>query len=112
MKYRVQGPRLLVQVKKFNLDDVEKIEGSIFVRANVTSDIAASETTNQSAGEVLELGSTAYKRKDSGCDGTPWCKVGDKVHFSRYGAQRIGVKDSEDFEYWILNDKDVLAVES
>lgn len=112
LKYSVQGPRILVRVKKLKVEDVEKLEGSIFYKANVTSDTAASETTAQSAGEVLQLGSTAYKRKDAGCDGTPWCKEGDKVHFSRYGAQRIGVKDSDEFEYWILNDKDVLAIEN
>lgn len=112
MKYSVQGPRLLVRVKKFKLEDVEKMEGSIFYKANVVKDDAIAETTHQSAGEVLQLGTTAYKRKDSGCDGTAWCKIGDKVHFSRYGAQRIGVKDSEEFEFWILNDKDVLAVEN
>jgi len=111
MKYKVQGPRLLVQVKKFKLEDVEKMEGSIFYKANVVLEDAVSETTHQSAGEVLQLGSTAYKRKDSGCDGTPWCKIGDKIHFSRYGAQRIGVKEATDFEFWILNDKDVLAIE-
>ena len=41
----------------------------------------------------------------------PWCKVGDKVHFARYGAMRINVKDHEDFEFWIIMDKDVLCVE-
>lgn len=112
MKYNVQGPRLLVRVKKFKREDLETFEGSIFLKANVSTDDAAHETTAQSAGEVMQLGSTAYKRKDAGCDGTPWVKVGDKIHFSRYGAQRIGVKDSEEFEFWILQDKDVLAVEA
>ncbi len=112
MKYNVQGPRLLVRVKKFKREDLETYEGSFFLKANVSTDDASHETTAQSAGEVMQLGATAYKRKDAGCDGTAWCKIGDKVHFSRYGAQRIGVKESDEFEFWILNDKDVLAVEA
>lgn len=116
MKYTVVGPRLLVKVKKFKKEDIETFEGSIIHRADVTTDNAASETTNQCVGEVVQLGDMAYKRKDSGCDGTPWVQVGDQVHFSRYGAMRIGAKTKEaeakaDFEFWVLMDKDILLIE-
>ena len=111
MKYKVLGPRILVKVKKFRKKDIEQFEGSILYRADVSSDTAMSETTNQCVGQVVELGTTAYKRKDSGCDGTNWVEVGQTIHFSRYGAIRLASEEDDEFEFWVLMDKDPLVIE-
>jgi hypothetical protein len=112
MKYKVKGPRVLIEVKKFKKKDIEKFEGSMLYRADAESeDAQISETTGQCIGTVMELGSTAYKRKDSGCDGTAWCGIGDKVHFARYGAIRLAGDKEAEVEHWVINDKDVLVVE-
>ena len=111
MKIKVVGPRILVQVKKFKEEDIKTFEDSIILKADTGKEQQNYEAVNQTIGEVVQLGNMAYKRKDAGCDGTSWVKVGDKVHFSRHGAQRIGTKDDDDFEHWILMDKDILAIE-
>lgn len=107
MKYRVKGPRVLIEVKKFSGKDQTYKGTSIVMAESVTH----SETTGQCVGRVVELGNTAYKRKDSGCDGTSWCEVGDVVHFSRYGAIRLESTKEAEIEHWVINDKDVLVVE-
>lgn len=69
-----------------------------------------SETVSQTIGEVIELGSTAYNRGELS---KPWCKVGDKVHFQRYGAVRLAAKEEHpDTEFWVINDVDVLVVDT
>lgn len=71
----------------------------------------AQETVNQTVGEVVELGNMAYKREDAFCNGSDWVKVGDRIHFCRYGAMRLAHPD-EDFEYWVIMDKDILVIET
>lgn len=109
MKLTVVGPRLLVKVKNYSVKREQTYEGSSILMAETHKE---QETTSQTIGEVVQLGNMAYSRKDSGCDGTPWVKVGDTVHFSRYGAMRINTKnDDDEFEYWVLMDKDILVIE-
>jgi len=102
MTLRVVGPRLLVKVKKVE----EKSSGGIIL----TEQFREQETSWQTEGEVVGMGNMAYNRKTADCDGTPWCKVGDTVTFSRYGAVRTKTEDTAEHELWILMDKDVLAV--
>ena len=113
MKYEVTGPRILVKVKKFKAKDLETFEGSFIVRADAMNEEAQlRETTNQTAGEVVALGQTAYIKSSLNPEGLAWCKVGDSVHFSRYGAIRLGVSHKDDeIEHWVIMDKDVLAIE-
>jgi co-chaperonin GroES (HSP10) len=99
---KVLGPRILVKVKKIE----EKSAGGIIL----TEEFREKETAWQTDGEVVQLGNMAYNRKSADCDGTPWCRVGDIVTFSRYGAVRTKTKDTDSYELWILMDKDVLAV--
>lgn len=102
MTLKVVGPRLLVKVKKTQ----EKSKGGIIL----TEAVREQETAWQTEGEVMALGNTAFVRKDGFCNGDPWCKIGDIVTFSRYGAVRTKTEDTDDFELWILMDKDILAI--
>lgn len=107
LKMKVKGPRILLKVKKVE----EKTSGGIIL----TEETRDKETTNQTEGEVIGIGDTAYKRKDAYCNGELWCEVGDKVIFSKYGASRIAntyVSKEDEFEYWILMDKDVMLVKT
>lgn len=106
MNLKVVGPRLLVKIKKFKKDAT--YEGSSIIMAASTLD---QETINQSIGEVVQVGDEAYKNKVTCPSGTSWVQPGDVVHFSRYGAMRINPKMDEDWEYWVLMDKDVLVIE-
>lgn len=55
-------------------------------------------------GTVVAIGSTAFK--DFG--GEPWCEIGDKVAYARYGGKML--KDPSDgLEYIILNDEDIIC---
>jgi co-chaperonin GroES (HSP10) len=59
-------------------------------------------------GTVIAIGPTAWKAFDGGDkDWKPWAKVGDKVHFAKYGGKFITI-DKE--EYVIVNDEDIQAV--
>lgn len=107
MKFRVVGPRILLKVPNLDKKDQTYQGTSILMAEHVRE----KETTFQTVGEVVQLGSTAFKRKDAYCDGVEQCKVGDKVHFSRYGAIRLMDEQDQEFEYWVLMDKDILALE-
>lgn len=50
-------------------------------------------------GYVEAIGPTAFR--DFG--GEPWCQVGDKIAFAKYGGKYVG-------DALILNDEDVVAV--
>lgn len=102
MKYRVLGPRVLIKVKKVS----DKYENSIIARPQNTEE---ADTISQTRGEVVGIGSEAYLRTVTK---VPWVKVGDKVVFQRYGALRVGTKDSPDYEYWVINDIDLQVIET
>lgn len=61
---------------------------------------------DQQKGVVVAIGENAWKAFD---DGTPWCKVGDLVLFSRYGGKTV-YEDEQEFR--VLNDEDIVAVVS
>jgi len=57
-------------------------------------------------GVVVAIGPTAWKAFD---DGKPWCKVGDRVSYAKYGG--FVIEDPESKEHFrLLNDEDVIAV--
>lgn len=97
------GHRLLVKPEK-----IEDIDDN-FKRARaagliIESDELKREQAAVDRGEVVAMGATAFV--DFG--GVPWCKVGDKIAYTRYGGKII--KDPEDKqEYIILNDEDVIC---
>lgn len=109
MNYKILGPRVLVKVKNYSFSKEETFEGTCIVMPEMQKE---QETTWQTKGEVVQLGPTAYKRNDSFCDGTDWVKVGDIVHFNRYGNIRANASDKNaEYEYWVVMDKDILYIE-
>lgn len=93
MKYQVLGPRILIKVKR---------KQGVFI-------MSEGDIMSQTIGEVVQLGNEAYQKTD----GIPWIKIGDSVHFQRYGAVRLASSDSDAAEeYWVINDKDILVIEA
>jgi len=91
------GHRVLVMP-----DKVDEKQGSIFIPIEARERMGEA----QIYGTVISLGMTAFKAFD---DGEPWCKVGDRVAFAKYGG--FIIKDPETNEiYRLLNDEDVCAI--
>ena len=71
LKYKVLGPRVLIKVNKFSSKTDQTYAGTSIVMAEQVVD---QETTAQTIGEVVQLGSEAYKREDIGCSNKAWVK--------------------------------------
>ncbi len=99
MKYKVLGPRVLLKMKK----STDTYEGYSIAMAE---DQVQKETRFQTIGIVEQVGPTV---KDY--EGFADLKVGDKVVFLRYGAQTLPTKKEDEYEYWIINGKDILCIE-
>lgn len=108
LKYKVLGRRVLLRVKKFKKD--QTFEGSNLL---MPDELLETETTTQTIGEVVGLGELAFLNDDgSQLGGQPApIKIGDKVHFQRYGAVRLNPKKHVDEEFWIVEDKDLFAID-
>ena len=85
------GPRVLIKP-----DPVETKVGSIIIATD--EKIMKYETVT---GEVISLGPTCWSGEE------PWCKVGDRVSYTRHGGKFV--KDGG-VEYLVLSDEDVIAV--
>ena len=96
------GHRLLVKPEKIEELD-ETFAGAKRAGIIIPEMEKRKEQVAVDRGTVVALGSTAFV--DFG--GIPWCRVGDKVAYTRYGGKLL--KDSDDQEYIILNDEDVIA---
>jgi co-chaperonin GroES (HSP10) len=95
---KVMGYRLLVQA-----DEVETVtEGGIVVVMDENKAKIA-----QMYGTVVSIGDQCWKGK--GWDGEPWCKVGDRIAWSKFAGKFVLDPDTEE-EFVILNDEDVLVV--
>ena len=83
--------------------DFEKKTESGIVLAHLSDreGIAAVDT-----GVVVDVGPTAWKAYDNG---EPWCKVGDRVCYARFGGKIIQVPDSDD-KLVLIADGDVRLV--
>lgn len=94
MTYRPCGYRVLVRLK-----EVEEVtESGIIVH---TMDSSKREQAGQIEATIVELGKDAFTGFG---DGTPWCKVGDKVLIARYSGTL------RDDTLSIINDEDILSV--
>lgn len=108
MNYKVLGRRVLLKVKKYKKDAT--FEGSSIL---MPEDITDGETATQTVGEIVAFGEAAWLNDD----GTPLAgkvipvKLGDIVHFQRYGAVRLNAKKHTDEEFWVVEDKDLFAIE-
>lgn len=63
-------------------------------------------------GTVLAMGDECYKDTKRFPAGRPWCKVGDKVLFSRYSGMRFKTRDVESgemVEYRMLSDDNIVG---
>jgi len=114
MKYKVLGRRVLLKVKRFKKEELKHVEGSSLILApDKTHDDADLHTATQTVGEIIGLGELAYLNDDGSLLGGQErpVKLGDKVHFQRYGAVRLNFKEKEVDEYWVVEDKDLFAVD-
>lgn len=106
MNYKVVGDRLLIKVMKVTL--MKEKDSLIYV----PDDIKDQETISQNIGEVVQIGGTAYTNPYDKTPEDKWVKVGDHIHFQRYGAIRLNPAKHKDCEYWVIKDKDVLVIEN
>ncbi len=66
------------------------------------------------SGVVTAIGPMAWKHSDYGYPGPdwqPWCKVGDRVVFSKYVGKLWPDPETSE-EFMIMNDEDIQLVES
>ena len=95
---KVKGYRILVTP-----DEVEKVSagGIVYVFDDERREKAALQT-----GVVEGIGNTCWSGESFN---DPWCEVGDRILFSKH-AGRFVVDPTDDSEYLIMNDTDVLCV--
>lgn len=98
MAVKPAGHRILVLPDKVD----EKTDGGLFLPAEVRKNMGDA----QILGEVIEVGMNAFKAFDGG---EPWCKVGDRVAFAKYGGFIIQDPKTKTL-YRLLNDEDICAV--
>lgn len=116
MSYQVLGPRILLKVNKIKEKDLENLERedgtrSILIAPQTTKDDIDIKTTSQTLATVEQIGSEALTNPDYGLPNVD-LKVGDKVHFQKYGAVRLDIKKHKDHEFWVINAKDLLVKET
>lgn len=106
MKIKPVGPRITVRPQKIEESDATYASAA---RAGIVIPDLDERKREQSAvdvGTVLAVSHLAWS--DVG-DCKPWCKVGDKILYAKYGGK--SQKDEATGEtVVILNDEDVLAV--
>lgn len=78
----------------------------------IPDEVNQRERTATVVGTVLAMGEDCYKDLKRFPAGKPWCKVGDKVLFSRYSGMRFRSKDIESggmVEYRMLSDDNIVG---
>lgn len=106
MKPQTPGHRILI--KPDSLVEVDPV----FASAKKFGIEIAKKTERDEAsiidtGTVVQLGATAYN--DYG-GRENWCKVGDKVSYTRHGGRMISNPDDVEESWLVLNDEDVIMV--
>lgn len=106
MKPQTPGHRILI--KPDTLDDVDPV----FASARKAGFQFAEKTERQEAtiidiGTVIQIGPTAY---DAFGGADKWCKVGDRVSYTRHGGKTIHNPDNQEEKWLVLNDEDVIMV--
>jgi len=103
---KIKGPRVLVLQDK--LDEKDPIFASAKKAGIAIADTSREKKLEQNAvdeGTVVDVGQNCWAAPVG--DGTPWCKIGDRVLFARHaGSIR---KEGEDI-YLILNDEDIIGI--
>lgn len=100
----VKGYRVLVKPKEVETET----ESGIIVTIQGSQEEKL-EKAGQQFGTVVGIGSDCWSGDTFR---EPWCNVGDTVLFSRHAGRFVYDPASEDDEYMIMNDTDILAVVS
>jgi len=97
MAIKPAGHRVLVKP-----DEIDEKTGSLFLPPEVRKNMGDA----QIFGTVVSVGPTAWKAFDAG---EPWCSVGNRVAFSKYGGFIIQDPETKTL-FRLLNDEDICAV--
>jgi len=90
------GHRVLVEP-----EEVEVTTDSGIVIATASGE--RMEAMAQTIGKVIAMGNTCYADQPA-----PWCQVGDRITFSKYGGLLNTGKDGK--KYRVLNDLDIVSI--
>jgi co-chaperonin GroES (HSP10) len=105
MKVRAIGHRIVVKPDPVE----EKTAGGIVLAIDTKRERAAVQK-----GTVLDIGPLAWTNEVIfGKSAKPWCRVGDRVFFARYGGKMINLNEDttqEPDNVVILNDEDLQAL--
>ena len=106
MKPQTPGHRILIKP-----DTLETVD-PVFASAKKAGFVIAEKTERDEAsiidtGTIVQLGATAY---DDYGGRENWCKVGDKVSYTRHGGRMISNPDNVEEKWLVLNDEDVIMV--
>jgi co-chaperonin GroES (HSP10) len=108
MKLEPAGHRVIVKPDPLSaLEEKEMQQYESLQKLNFEIADAKDKKRKQSAvhtGTLVAIGVNAWKAYD---DGIPWAKVGDRVHFAKYGGY---VCEEDGVQYRVLNDEDITAI--
>lgn len=104
MGLKILGDRILIRPNQLIKEvKVTRDDGS---SVGIVISHGESEKRHEAAtteGEVAQLGPLAY------ADETPWCTVGDRVHWGKYGGYWITDPESKE-DFVVLDPHDILCV--
>jgi co-chaperonin GroES (HSP10) len=98
------GHRLVVKAYKHAEVDEVKKKHQDFLKTLTVVGTETRDDVSVDRGVVIDIGPTAWKD----FHGTPWCKKGDEIIFAKFAGKFV--KDTDNEDYCILNDEDVIAV--
>lgn len=91
-----QSSRILIEPNRAD----DKTAGGLYL----PTDVQTKDGHAQTKGRIVDLGPEAFD--DYG--GTA-PKVGEMVYFNRYAGANTIIKGTDDLDYWIIQDGDILA---
>jgi co-chaperonin GroES (HSP10) len=103
---QIKGPRVLVRQDK--LEDKDPVFASAKKAGIEIAEHSREKRLEQNAvdeGVVVDIGTNCWQPPVG--DGTPWCQVGDRVIFAKYGGS---IRHEDDDYYIILNDEDIIGI--
>lgn len=105
MRVKAIGHRIIVKPDPVE----EKTAGGIVLAVDTKRERAGAQK-----GTVIDIGPLAWTNEILfGKSTKPWCKVGDRVFFARYGGKMLNLnEDTTQEEDWVvvLNDEDLQAL--
>lgn len=108
MKPKTPGHRVLIKPDTLDEHDPVLARAKQAIKGFELAGInERKESTIIDTGIVVELGPTAYQ-DFGGRD--KWCKVGDKVSYTRHGGKAIYNPDNQEEKWLVINDEDIIMV--